>query len=170
MLTFAENLVNKAQFIIQNTAENMQSIILYGSSTGNTARIAAYVAGAFQAAGIEIEVKPVSTVELHDLLDYDVIFLGSSTWGAGSLQDAMKPFYFQIDSEVVASKKMAVFGAGDSKSYPRSFCKAVDLLQSKLKSCGAEIILPPLKIDGDADASKEAIDEWAAKAVSAVFK
>ena len=146
----------------------MKTIILYGSSTGNTAKIAAYVAGAFQSAGMEIEVKPVSAIELHDLSAYDVVLLGSSTWGNGSLQDAMKLFYFKIDSSLVASKKMAVFGAGDSKSYPRSFCKAVDVLQSKLKSCGAEIILPPLKVDGDAAASKEAIVEWAAKAVSAI--
>jgi len=148
----------------------MRLIILYGSSTGNTARIAAYVAGVFQSAGIEIEAKPVSAVEPQDLAAYDVILLGTSTWGNGSLQNAMKLFYFKIDDTAVASKKMAVFGAGDSKAYPRSFCKAVDILQSKLKSCGAEIILPPLKIDGDAAASKETIVEWAAKALSAVSK
>ena len=148
----------------------MRLIILYGSSTGNTARIAAYVADVFQTAGMEIEVKPVSAVEPQGLSTYDVIFLGSSTWGNGNLQDAMKLFYFKIDSEAVASKRMAVFGAGDSRAYPRSFCKAVDLLQTKLKLCGAEIILPPLKVDGDASASKEAVTEWAARAVSAILE
>ena len=146
----------------------MRLIILYGSSTGNTARIAAYIAGAFQSAGMEIEVKPVSAVEPQGLSAYDIVLLGSSTWGNGSLQDTMKLFYFKIDGAAVASKRMAVFGAGDSKAYPRSFCKAVDLLQSKLKSCGAEIILPPLKVDGDAAASKDAIVEWAAALIKAV--
>ena len=148
----------------------MRLIILYGSSTGNTARIAVYAAGVFQAAGMEIEVKPVSAFEPRELAPYDVILLGSSTWGNGSLQDAMKLFYFKIDSASVASKRMAVFGPGDSRAYPRSFCKAVDVLQNKLKSCGAEIILPPLKIDGDASASKDAITEWAAAVLSAVSK
>ena len=155
---------------MQNTVKDMQLIILYGSSTGNTARIAAYIADVFQTAGIEIEVRPVLAFEPEELAPYDAAFLGSSTWGNGTLQDAMKLFYFKIDNASVASKKVAIFGAGDSKAYPRSFCKAVDLLQSKLKSCGAEIILPPLKVDGDAAASKAAIIEWAETAVSAISK
>jgi flavodoxin I len=148
----------------------MRLIILYGSSTGNTARMAAYIAAVFKNAGIEPEVKPVSGVEPSGLSDYDAVLLGSSTWGNGSLQEAMKSFYFKIDGQYLASKKAAVFGAGDSRAYPRSFCKAVDLLQNKLKANGAEIILPGLKLDGEASASKEAIVKWALEAVSALKK
>jgi flavodoxin I len=66
-----------------------------------------------------------------------------------------------MDKLNLEGKKAAVFGAGDSKSYPRSFCKAVDILQNKLKSCGAEIILPGLKVDGDAASYQDDIVKWA---------
>ena len=47
------------------------------------------------------------------------------------------------------SKKPAVFGPGDKESYPDAYCEAVNILEEKLKKCGAEIIVKSFKVDGD---------------------
>ena len=42
-------------------------------------------------------------------------------------------------------KKAAVFGPGDKKNYPDTFCKAVDILEDRLKECEAEMSLKALR-------------------------
>ena len=59
-------------------------------------------------------------------------------------------------------KKAAVFGPGDS-SYSL-FCEAVDILEKRLKECGAEIIIDSLKIDGDGDLHLKEAEAWGEKA------
>ena len=141
-------------------------LIVYGSSTGNTGKLTLHLANVFREANFEVTAKPAAACNVEAMTDYDVILLGSSTWGNGSLQDNMKQFYFKMDSVELAGKRAAAFGPGDAKSYPRSFCKAVDMLENKLVSRGAEIIVPGLKIDGDADSFKNVIVEWAEKIIS----
>ena len=46
-------------------------------------------------------------------------------------------------------KKAAVFGPGDKKNYPDTFCKAGDILEDRLKECEAEIVIEGFKVDGD---------------------
>ena len=38
-------------------------------------------------------------------------------------------------------KKAAVFGPGDKENYSDTFCKAVDILENRLKEFGAEIVI-----------------------------
>jgi len=45
-------------------------------------------------------------------------------------------------------KKAAVFGPGDSGSYPDTFCQAVDILEDTLNKCGAKIVVEGFKVDG----------------------
>lgn len=143
-------------------------IIVYGSSTGNTGKLVAYLAETLNGRGFDVTVKAAAAVNIDSLADYDIILLGSSTWGTGSLQESMKQFYFKMDTIDLAGKQAAAFGPGDLKSYPRSFCKAVDALERKLTARGAKVILPGLKIDGEPDSSKnmDAAAVWVDKLVS----
>jgi len=61
----------------------------------------------------------------------------------------------------LSDKKAACFGPGDSM-YPQ-FCKAVDVLEKGLESCGAEIIVESFKIDGDVESATEEAEEWGKK-------
>jgi flavodoxin I len=143
-------------------------IIAYGSTTGNTAVMAAFLAEFFKKADIEVAVKNIVGIKPVNLADFDIILLGSSTWGTGKLQDNFYPFYFNMGEVSLAEKKAAVFGPGDSYSYPRSFCKAVDVLERKLKDCGAHIIVPGLKVNGEIKDSRAEMEEWAGKILASV--
>ena len=57
-------------------------------------------------------------------------------------------------------KKAAVFRSGDKKNYPDTFCKAVDIIEDRLKECGAEIVIEGFKVDGDVVAALEKAEVW----------
>lgn len=60
-------------------------------------------------------------------------------------------------------KKAAVFGPGDKKNYPDTFCKAVDILKDRLKKCGAQIVIEGFKVDGDVVTALEETEVWGEK-------
>ena len=60
-------------------------------------------------------------------------------------------------------KKVAIFEPGDKKNYPDTFCKAVDILEDRLKECGAEIVIEGFKVDGDVVVALEEAEVWGEK-------
>ena len=144
----------------------LKAIIVYGSTTGNTELLASYIGQGINKAGVNVTVRDVTDVDAEELVNYDIILLGSSTWGEGELQDDFLAFYNDMDQITLRGKKAAAFGPGDS-SY-ELFCEAVNLIEAQLRDCGATIIADGLKIDGDViNAEKEAI-EWGKRVASAV--
>ena len=135
-----------------------KAVIIYGTTTGNTETLAGFVADGLEAAGMDVRVKNVADASPNDLLGYDVIVLGSSTWGNGELQEDFIDFYDKMKDGFLSGKKAAAFGPGDS-SYD-NFCIAVDMLESKLKECGAEIVVNSLKVDGDVEEAESQTQEW----------
>ena len=145
-------------------------VLIYGSTTGNTETLAESVKEGLESSGVEIVVKEVSTSNPEEMKDYDGIVLGSSTWGEGELQDDFVDFEEGMGKVKLESKKAAVFGPGDSEIYADSFCAAVDILEERLKNCGAEIVSGSLKIDGDVEAAAlEKAREWG-KQIGQIFR
>lgn len=141
-----------------------KGIIIFGSTTGNTELLANYIAEGMREAGVDVTVKNVVDSDVLDLYEYDIIILGSSTWGEGELQDDFIDFYDELEGMFLGGKKGAAFGPGDS-SY-ESFCGAVDLLETRLRECGAEIIAPCLKVDGDVEPARSRVVKWAKQLAS----
>ncbi len=138
-----------------------KAIVIYGSTTGNTERLSEAVVEGLQKGGVEVTVRDViNEIHVDELTDYDLIVLGSSTWGEGELQDDFIDFYNKVGSVSLTGKRAAAFGPGDSELYPDTFCAAVDLLEYRLKECGAEIVAESLKVDGDIDAAMEDAEIW----------
>lgn len=144
----------------------MDAIIVYGSTTGNTELMATQIGDTLAESGLDVTVQNVTGTDVHELLKYDIILLGSSTWGDGDLQEDFIPLYDQLNDIVLNNKKAAAFGPGDS-SYDQ-FCEAVNLLDEKLKEIGADIIAPGLKVDGDIEKAEPAIRDWA-KNIASVY-
>ncbi|MFW6329904.1 MAG: flavodoxin domain-containing protein, partial [Alkalispirochaetaceae bacterium] len=63
-----------------------KAIIIYGSSTGATEDIAKRIASKMGGAEV-MNVTQFNESSAASLGDYDLIILGSSTWGIGDLQD-----------------------------------------------------------------------------------
>lgn len=143
------------------------AIVVYGSTTGNTETLSGFIADALQDQGVDVTVQNVADTDVDELLEYDIIALGCSTWGEGELQDDFIPFYDEMEGMSLAGKKGMAFGPGDS-SYD-SFCAAVDILENRLRECGANIVVAGLKIDGDINAQAEdSARKWAKKAAMAI--
>ena len=141
------------------------TILLYGSTTGNTETLAGYVEEGLQKGELEVTKKDVTEASIEDIVNSDLIVLGCSTWGEGELQDDFIDFYDEIERKKVdlSGKKVAVFGPGDSDMYPDTFCEAVNILTKRLKECGAELVTESYKVDGDVEDVKEEAEAWGLK-------
>ena len=136
-----------------------KAIIVYGSETGNTESVAEVIAAALEDANFQITLKEVAQASVDELADYDLILLGSSTWGdeEKELQADMVDFYDDLEGADLSGKPTAAFGCGDS-DYTH-FCGAVDLLEERLEQIGATLLDEGLRIDGDPD--DDDAQEWA---------
>lgn len=111
--------------------------IFYGSETGTTADVALRIAAKL---GVDsADVHNVAKVSPTKLGDYDVLLLGSSTWGAGELASDWYDFVAGAKALALNGKKMAFFGCGD-ESMSDTFCNAVGELYDEMAETGAEYI------------------------------
>ncbi|MDL2208813.1 flavodoxin FldA [Parabacteroides sp. OttesenSCG-928-O15] len=112
-----------------------KTAIFYGSSSGTTEDIAGRMAGKL---GIDSsDVYNVGEAGVDDAAGYDVLILGSSTWGVGDLQDDWEGFLPKLKKADLSGKAVAIFGVGDSSSYSDSFCDAVGVIYKELQGTGA---------------------------------
>lgn len=114
----------------------MKTAIFYGSSLGNTQ----FVAEKINVQWPNAECIPVNDLRSDDILDYDFIILGTSTWGLGNLQDDFELFVDLLLSLDLSDKTFALFGCGDQQTYPDSFCDGMGKLYSLLFNKGWKII------------------------------
>lgn len=111
--------------------------IFYGSSTGMTAEVAEDIA---KLMGIgSNDVHDVAKSAPSDVAGYDVLVLGSSTWGAGDLQDDWYDFLDGLEVLDLEGKDVALFGCGD-ESMSDTFCGALGELYMRLQKTGARFI------------------------------
>ncbi len=116
----------------------MKAGIFYGSTTGNTANIAEEIAKAMGIGAADIH--DVSKASPDDAKAYDTLILGSSTWGAGELQDDWFNFLDALSKSGLKGKKAAVFGCGDSSSFPDTFCDALRIISDAVSGAGCEMV------------------------------
>lgn len=112
--------------------------IFYGSTTGATETVAADVAAALGVA--ETDVHNVGSTTADATAPYDVLLLGSSTWGCGDLQDDWYDFLDALKATDLSGKRVGLFGCGDSASYPDTFCGALGQIYDALQSTGCTFI------------------------------
>lgn len=112
--------------------------IFYGSTTGATEQVASEIANQLGVA--EADVRNVGEVSADDVDAFDVVLLGSSTWGAGDLQDDWYDFLDNLKAKDLSGKKVGLFGCGDSASYPDTFCGALGQIYDALQGTGCTFI------------------------------
>ncbi|MBR4266703.1 MAG: flavodoxin [Bacteroidales bacterium] len=113
-----------------------KTIIIYGSTSGNTAT----AAETLKAKLGDADVKEVSTASADDLANYDNIFLGTSTWGDGELQDDWYGFIPTVKAANLTGKTVALFGVGDQMSYSDTYVNGMGEIYEAVKNTGAKII------------------------------
>lgn len=112
------------------------TIVVYGSTMGNTENAAISIAEKIEAD------KVASVSEMDDIMlaQADTILLGSSTWGYGDLQD---DWFYKLDTLKLADltgKRVGFFGTGDQEGYSDTFVNAMGTLYETVKDSGCELI------------------------------
>jgi flavodoxin I len=106
--------------------------IFYGSSGGNTESVAKTIAKKLSVDNNDV--RDVSKAKANDLAAYDILLFGTSTWGLGDLQDDWEGFIDEVAKADLTGKKIALFGCGDSSSYPDTFCGAMGKIYQAIKA------------------------------------
>jgi len=111
-----------------------KTAIFFGSSSGTTEDIAGRLAGKL---GIDsADVYNVGEASVNDTAAYEVLILGSSTWGVGDLQDDWEGFLPKLKKADLSGKAVAIFGTGDASSFGDSFCDAIGIIYKDLQGTG----------------------------------
>lgn len=112
-----------------------KTIVIYGSSTGTCQAIADKIASKL---GVEaLDVQKLSA----DIIDANVnLILGTSTWGAGELQDDWYDGLKLLKAANLSGKTIALFGCGDCESYGDTFVGGMGELYNGIKDSGATFV------------------------------
>jgi flavodoxin I len=130
------------------------TIIVYGSTTGNTEKLAGLIKDQLDN---NTTVVNVTEVNIEDIKQADLVLFGSSTWGYGDLQDDFEAFIDNINADLVGGKDVAVFGCGDEDGFADVFCNAVDIITEKVLEAGGNLVTDSLKISDDPEDSLDDI-------------
>ena len=126
-----------------------KTIVVYGSSTGTCESIANTIAEK-----LGVEAINVSDFNADVVAENDNLILGTSTWGAGELQDDWYDGINVLKGADLSSKTVAIFGCGDAESYSDTFCGAMKEIYDAAQGAN---ILPGVSTDGYTFDDSEAV-------------
>jgi flavodoxin I len=131
--------------------------IFYGSSTGNTQRIAERIA---EELGDLVEsVTDIANASPDDLASAEALILGVSTWEDGQLQEDWEAFFPELDGMDLSGTTVALFGLGDAYGFSGEFVDALGTLYRKVRERGATVV-GSWPTDGyDFDESSAVVDD-----------
>lgn len=104
--------------------------IVYASVTGNTQAVAEILTERFRAEGFMLEVCEVSDFDMDQLHRYDIVVVGTYTWGSGEIPAEMRELFEALEKLERPELVTAVFGTGDS--FFAEFCGAVNRFRDML--------------------------------------
>ena len=112
-----------------------KTIVVFGSSTGTCEAIAEKIAQKLGCEVMDVQNLTAEVVESHENL-----ILGTSTWGAGELQDDWYDGLKVLQGADLSGKTIALFGCGDCESYSDTFVGGIGELYNAIKASGARFV------------------------------
>lgn len=112
-----------------------KTIVVFGSSTGTCEGIADKIA-----AKLGVETLNVQDLTSDIVAANDNLILGTSTWGAGEMQDDWYDGVKVLQGADLNGKTIALFGCGDAESYGDTFVGGIGELYNAIKDSGAKFI------------------------------
>ena len=119
----------------ENTLIMNATIVIYGSSTGTCEAIAEKIASKLGCEAVNVQDLTADIITNHQNL-----ILGTSTWGAGELQDDWYDGLKTLQSSDLKGKTIAIFGCGDCATYSDTFVGGMGELYNGIKDSGAHFI------------------------------
>ena len=112
-----------------------KTIVVFGSSTGTCESIADKIAAKLGVDSLNVQDLTADVVAANDNL-----ILGTSTWGAGEMQDDWYDGVKVLQGADLKGKTIALFGCGDAESYGDTFVGGIGELYHAIKDSGAKFI------------------------------
>lgn len=112
-----------------------KTVVVYGSSTGTCEAIAEKIGARLGAEVLNVQDLTADIVAANENL-----ILGTSTWGAGELQDDWYDGLRVLQSADLKGKVVALFGCGDCESYGDTFVGGIGELYDGIKDSGARFV------------------------------
>lgn len=112
--------------------------VIYGSTTDNTKTVAEKIVGKLGKENASL--FSADKISIADLESYPNLVLGTSTWGDGDLQDDWEDFLPKLKDANLEGKTVALFGLGDSGSYPDTFSNGMGHIYEAIKDKGCKLV------------------------------
>ena len=112
--------------------------LFYGSTTCYTEMAAEKIQQSSQL--LNIQLFNIKDVPLAEMLNFDVLILGISTWDFGELQEDWESHWSDIRGLDLTGKVIALFGLGDQIGYADWFQDALGMLHDEVTNQGAVVI------------------------------
>jgi len=116
--------------------------IFCGTAGGTSMKVAKALVKEF-----DIDVDDVINMEedfdeIEQFEDFDILFIGSSTWGQGDVHFSWVDVLLELEDEKpdFSGKTVAFFGAGDSVKHGEHFCSALGKLCDTFSDLGANVV------------------------------
>ncbi len=114
-----------------------KTAIIFGSGGGATENIANFIA---KKMGGDVAVLELSKLVEHDLTSYSNLIFGASTLRIGDLHNDWINFLPTLTNINLQQKNIAIYGLGNSLSYPDSFVDGMGTIYEAIKNKGCNII------------------------------
>ncbi len=115
----------------------MKTALVYSFNSQHTSRVAAMIKEFVKGKVTEVNMENAS---FDELLNYDLLIIGVSTWFDGELPNYWDEYLPGIEEYDFSGKKIALFGLGNQKEYPENYQDAMGILADFFGKRGAEII------------------------------
>jgi sulfite reductase (NADPH) flavoprotein alpha-component len=130
-------------------AAAVKALILYGTESGNSEKLADRAAKEAKKKGIAATVKNMADISPADLAKHKNLLVVVSTWGDGEPPDTATKFYkaFMASEAKLTDLRFSVCSLGDT-SYEK-FCQIGKDFDAKLEALGAQRLTPRADCDVD---------------------
>jgi len=146
-------------------AAAVKALILYGTESGNSEKLADRAAKEAKKKGIATTVKNMADFSPADLAKHRNLLVVVSTWGDGEPPDTATKFCkaFMASEEKLTDLRFSVCSLGDT-SYEK-FCQIGKDFDAKLEALGAQRLTP--RVDCDVD-YEDAFTDWLSSTLTAL--
>ncbi len=114
--------------------------IFFGSSTGNTERVAHIIHKNIVKRNYYVKIYNIKDAGTNDFLKFNFLILGTSTWYKGELQYHWNKFLPKIKNISFQNKVVSLFGCGNQLNYSKYFCNGISILHNVLIQKKVKII------------------------------
>lgn len=115
-----------------------KTVLVWASQTGNTADAAGLIAD--EIGREDIDMFDVANLTITRLLDYDMLVIGTPTWGLGELPDVWLNAFPVFDELDLTGKRAAFFGLGDQLVYGEWYLDAMGILHDRFVARGVSVV------------------------------